>query len=206
MEPILNIDKLIEITNLILTKNSGQVNYTWLLKVLYLADKASIAQYGYPISGDTYSALPNGPILSQLYSLISHSAYEHKAKWDTFFVTEGENLKSRQNLKFEADELSGAEMEILENIEMEFHNKNWKKIVKEILHDPKKTPEWKHPKEVSNTNSVPIDIEKIYLSIGEVSKKKKDFEVAYETYSQNINYSQRVVEWARQQVQSQPLQ
>lgn len=44
-------------------------NLMWTLKLIYIADRESLRQYGTPISGDEAWALPNGPVPTTIYDL-----------------------------------------------------------------------------------------------------------------------------------------
>ncbi len=43
-----------------------------ILKILYFADKDHLNKYGRFISGDSYSAMRNGPVPSEIYDIIKH--------------------------------------------------------------------------------------------------------------------------------------
>ena len=62
---LFNLEKLIQACNYLLKKNNYSLNYTKLIKLLYLADKESLKGAIQTISGDTYVSMDNGPVLSK---------------------------------------------------------------------------------------------------------------------------------------------
>lgn len=48
----------------------GRENYTKLLKLLYLADRESLAAVGEPIAGAKFCSMKNGPLASDIYNCI----------------------------------------------------------------------------------------------------------------------------------------
>ena len=65
----MQIDKLIQTVSYLLKKYDYSLNYTKLIKELYLADRESIRRSGWSITGDSYRNLPYGPVLVNLYDL-----------------------------------------------------------------------------------------------------------------------------------------
>ena len=51
-------------------KSEGRIHYVWLLKMLYLADRISLAAKGRPITYDWLCCLDNGPLPSTIYNRI----------------------------------------------------------------------------------------------------------------------------------------
>ena len=63
-EEMMDIKKVVQVVGYILSKYQGKLNYTKLIKMLYLADRESMRQTGYPITGDNYVSMPRGVVLS----------------------------------------------------------------------------------------------------------------------------------------------
>lgn len=66
-----NLDKqrLTEIVLYILNKTKG-LDYYHVFKVIYFANIAHLAKYGFPMVSDEFCALPDGPVPSVLYNCI----------------------------------------------------------------------------------------------------------------------------------------
>ena len=85
-------EKLRQIVGLLLgLEPKRRMNYTKLIKVLYIADRESIRDTGEPITGDQTWCLPRGPILSHLTDLIRGSVAAD-ATWARCFRKEGRDL------------------------------------------------------------------------------------------------------------------
>lgn len=48
------IRKLIDSINYLVERNGGRINYTKLIKLLYLADRKALINWGFTITGDSY--------------------------------------------------------------------------------------------------------------------------------------------------------
>jgi uncharacterized phage-associated protein len=59
-----------------------------LLKLLYIADRESMAETGWPITGDKPVAMKHGPVLSQVYDLLRGQA-SRAGEWDGFAHVDG---------------------------------------------------------------------------------------------------------------------
>ncbi len=72
---------------LLRTESAQRMNYMRLLKLLYICDKESLGETGQPITRDKAVAMKQGPVLSNLYSLIKgeHPLYQ---TWDQFVEKE----------------------------------------------------------------------------------------------------------------------
>jgi uncharacterized phage-associated protein len=59
-----------------------------LMKLLALADRESIRLTGRPITGDRHVAMEHGPVLSQIYNLISKDEHHRVVEWRAMFANE----------------------------------------------------------------------------------------------------------------------
>ena len=64
-----NVDKAIEVILWLANKKPG-ITYHSLLKFLFYADEYHLNKYGRPIVGDSYVAMPFGPVASLTYDLL----------------------------------------------------------------------------------------------------------------------------------------
>ena len=95
-----DIKKAVQIINHLLKRNNGALNYTKLLKLLYVADKQALSQYDMTITGDTYVSMDHGPVLSEIYNLVmGRSNVHHQLYWDGFFCRDAYDLATVQPLK-----------------------------------------------------------------------------------------------------------
>src|SRR5258708_12785067 len=68
----IDVHKTIQAICLLLkTGRTDRLEYISILKLLYIADRESLAERGAPITGDVPVAMKNGPVLSAIYALIN---------------------------------------------------------------------------------------------------------------------------------------
>lgn len=134
----------------LLQRRGGRMHYLKLLKLLYLADRAALLQWGRPISTDRYVSMDHGPVLSVTLNLINGGYADFGAKWDQAISTkDGAEVELRNpTADFTANELSQAEEDLLCRTFGEYGSWNRWKIV-EYLHT---LPEWQDP----NGSAIPI--------------------------------------------------
>lgn len=154
-------EKLIQIVSYILSKYGGALNYTKLIKLLYLADRKAFAQCGYSITGDTYVSMKNGPVLSGLYDLIKNKAADKSLQkyWNANFQTTDYDVRTAHDIK-SYGKLSDFEMETLDRIDAQFHNFTYLEMI-DYVHDPKNCPEWQE-----TTSSIPLLKSEILKKLG----------------------------------------
>lgn len=163
----MKIKKLIQIINYILKKYDYSLNYTKLLKLLYLADRQSFDDIGTSITGDVYAALPYGPILSYTYDLICNNIKNKDQQlWNSVFYMEKWNLISKDK-NTSLGELSDYEIEVLDNIDKQFHKYTFGQMI-DYVHE--NCPEWQNPQ----GSSYPITNESILSTLGK-SQEEIDF-------------------------------
>jgi uncharacterized phage-associated protein len=155
------VRKLIDAVHLLVGNNGGLINYTKLIKLLYLADQKALIQWGAPITGDTYYALKNGPVLSKTLDLIKGKAdLESQTLWDEYFYTRAYDLvgeKPDRSITL----LSPAEIDLLEEIDETYKLYTYSQLI-DLVHSPDICPEWSDP----GTGSSPIRLEDILLKSG----------------------------------------
>lgn len=175
----MDIDKLMQMTNYLLKKYDFSLNYTKLIKEMYLADRECIKQTGWSISGDSYRNLPYGPVLTNLYTLIQgkHPDLRIQSKWDSCFLTDAKSLKAKVQIIPEG-ELSELEKKILDAIDGQYHSYTYSKMI-DIVHDKNVCPEWQNP----HGSSSPLTKADIMAAIGFDKDTIAHFEAEEETYT-----------------------
>jgi uncharacterized phage-associated protein len=69
-----------------------EINYMKLIKLLYIADRESIAETKAPITGDDPFAMKHGPVLSRIYDFVMDRDSEGVNVWSEYFETNGLNV------------------------------------------------------------------------------------------------------------------
>lgn len=143
-------------------KQGGVINVLKLIKLLYLADRMSLTKYGRPISYDRLVSMDHGPVLSRTLNLMNGDVGgPAAAKWDEWISARANNEVGvkRRFSRDDLDELSAADLEVLETVWLEFGPMD-KWTLRDWTH--KNCAEWIDP----NGSSSPIDEVKLLQSIG----------------------------------------
>jgi len=141
----------------LLTLSGGRRNYMELVKLLYLADREALIQLDRPITGDRFVNLPYGPVLSRILNLIRGGPIdEGDAPWfDSVSPPTGYDVELVK--KTGSDELSLAELGILNETFSRYGRSDWKELSR-LTHS---LPEWVDP----DGGQLPIVAEQI-LALG----------------------------------------
>lgn len=147
-----------------LQRQGKAMSHLKLIKLLYLADRAALAEYGFSITGDRLVSMPHGPVLSKTLDLIN--GYEQRVEdgWEAW-ISDRENhtvaLRERGALGTNLDELSAAEMDVLNRVWQQFgHMDQW--ALRDYTHDPKNCPEWQDPQ----GSAMPITFQRLFEALG----------------------------------------
>ncbi len=82
--------KTVQAAAILLKEGSGRMTRLRLLKLLYIADRESIAETLRPISGDEVVAMDHGPVLSLTYKMIRREAGPMNLIWDKYIARKGD--------------------------------------------------------------------------------------------------------------------
>jgi uncharacterized phage-associated protein len=104
-----------------------RLEYISLLKLLYIADRESLAERGAPITGDVPVAMRNGPVLSAVYSLIRLERERDLVQWLQFLHTEDYDLQMKGDPGTAL--LSKYEERKLSEIAQRFAGHSWRELV-----------------------------------------------------------------------------
>jgi uncharacterized phage-associated protein len=136
----------------------GQMSYLKLIKLLYLADRLALDRWGFNITTDRYVSMDQGPVVSNIYNLITQDE-EQKSFWSHFISPPmGEWEVQLKSGDFPENLLSRAEEKLLLEIFGTYGTWNrWK--LRDFTHD---LPEWQNP----HGTSIPIQISEILKAQG----------------------------------------
>ena len=137
------------------------MNYLKLMKLLYLADRASMKRNGHPISGDRYVSMDHGPVLSQTFNLIKGAVQFSEWGWNHWIADRADyDVSLRRKASRDAlDELSDADLDVLHDVFEKFGKVDQWDLVK---YTHRYCREWEDP----NGSSVPISYEDIFKALG----------------------------------------
>lgn len=147
-----SLDKAIQAIGVLFRADHvNRMSYLRLLKLLYIADRESLGETGWPITQDRVVAMNNGPVLCQTYELIM-GRHVGTPTWSSFF------RKAHYWLEQVADpdvgKLSKYEIAKLQEVAQRYEDfTEWDMV--EITHG---FPEWqKNKPEAKSMKSIPFE-------------------------------------------------
>lgn len=156
-------------TAVICNHRGGSVGMFFLMKALYLADREMMADYGSPITGDLFSSMQKGPMLSGLYDLLRRSPKlgdaKAQAEWDSAISKNGNMISVRPGKQINTECLSPLEEKILrEKIDqiMDLDSKGVN--IAQWMH--KHCPEW----EEVGAGSKPLPVKRVLMHSRKMSE------------------------------------
>jgi uncharacterized phage-associated protein len=125
----------------LLKLRGGRMSYMKLIKLLYLADRKALMQWGRPITTDRYVSMDHGPVLSRILNLTTDGNEPGGESVWSAAIAEPSHYDVELKSEPETDELSQAEINLLDAIFKEFgHKTRWQLV--DLTHQ---LPEWKDP-------------------------------------------------------------
>lgn len=139
-------------------QGNANIDVLKAIKLVYLGDRQSIADYGFPIMDEGHVSMPHGPVNSTTYRHVN-GEYDLDACGWSEFLEDKANHQIGAKRKFsidDLDELSEADIQALTKVWEKFgHMNKWE--IRDWTHDRKNVPEWENP----NGSSRPIPLERI---------------------------------------------
>jgi hypothetical protein len=165
-EKMINFDfdekKATQVTALLLTLNNNELNYTKLIKLLYVLDRVALKRFDWPVIGDEHYSLEKGPILSKVLNLIKQtvifSFIERGKYWHKFIKKSGYNIQLKETPDF--DEISLREKELIKEMDEFFKNYSYQQMI-DYCHI---LPEYVNPNKVGEKR-IDLSYEEILIKI-----------------------------------------
>ena len=155
----------------------GKINYMLLMKLLYLMDRQTIAQWGRPVTGDEYFSMKYGPVLSEVLDLITNPPEPSVNSYWSQHISSASNYIVSLTSDPGDDELSENEENIIRNTHTAYGGYN-QFVLAEHLHEA--LPEWT-PVE---RGRVPIEIRAILKASNKSESEIKEIEDGIESVHQ----------------------
>lgn len=125
----------------LLDLRGGHMSYMKLIKLLYIVDREALLRWGRPVTGDRYVSMDRGPVLSQTYNLIiDEPAPGEESIW-AHHISKPQNFEVELTQPAGRDELSAAELGLIEEIFAKYGQMNRWDLIK-LVHE---FPEWQDP-------------------------------------------------------------
>lgn len=129
-----------------------------LIKLMYIADRAFVEEFGATISGDVYFSLDHGPVLSNALNAINDT-WREEASWSAVMVRSGNYVSLVQEVELDdLDELSDAEARVIAETAERFMHLSASQL-RRLSHQ---FPEWQAPQ----GSRIPIDFAAIARGLG----------------------------------------
>lgn len=158
----------------LLGRHGGRLNFIKLLKLLYLADRTALVDYGRPITFDTYFSLEYGPIPSHTKDLAERTAFVEGGDYWTTHISPRRDDHVDLTDDPGTDHLSEVEIEALREADDEYGEMEPFDLVDRLHHE---LPEWEAPDGPREREK--IDYEDILRAAGwpedQIEELKADF-------------------------------
>ncbi len=166
MATCFNARKAAQVAAVFCLKADGNINVLKLVKLIYLADRESMAKSGAPITNDHFVAMKHGPVVSQTYNYIKGEA--ESDEWSDLIRDRANHMVglARDLKASDADELSKFELRVLDSIWDQFGAKNQWELV-DWTHE--NCDEWDDPGDTSRT----ISHERIFKELHSPAPKEQ---------------------------------
>lgn len=156
-----NEKKVTQMAAFFLQERDKKMPHLKLMKLLYLAERESLSRYGFPMSGDRLVSMPHGPVLSNTLDRINGWPRSEDGYWRNC-ISDRENYEVSLNVDCsldDFDELSPADIEILNDIQSRYGYKDQWELVK---YTHRHLPEWTD----QQGSSIPITYQSIFEALG----------------------------------------
>ncbi|MET0464794.1 MAG: Panacea domain-containing protein [Chitinophagaceae bacterium] len=163
MKPNFREEKATQLAALLLKLRGGRMSYLKLMKLMYLVDRAALLRWGRPVTFDNIVSMNNGLVLSQTLDLITGGSRLGVDELWRRFISEPQGYEVALENEPEFDELSKAEVSLVEEIFGKFGRMSRWELV-DLTHT---FPEWTDPK----GSSIPVDYKEV-LEAGEKSERE----------------------------------
>ena len=168
-----NEKKAAQVAAFFLHRARGELEILKLMKLMYLAERASYKKFGEPLIGDKLVSMDNGPVLSITLNHMNRFLPSAPEGWEAWVSDRNDYLlalrKQINDPKEDLLQLSDAELEILESVWHEFGRYGSFELA-DITH--KICEEWEDP----HGSSLPISRSRLLRSVGFDAETSRELE------------------------------
>ena len=117
---LFNEKKAAQVAAFFLLRGKNQLNLLKLMKLMYLAERNSLAKFGEPMIGDRLYSMEHGPVLSHTLNHMNGLRESSQDGWDSWVSDKANHMlglkKKITDVKRELSLLSDADFEILDEL------------------------------------------------------------------------------------------
>ena len=166
-------EKILQEIVYLLSLNNNRMNVLKLMKELYLADRASIAERDSSISGDNFVSLPHGPILSTTLNTLDSIPYNNWSEYlDKSVAKFFYDVQLKKMTSFER--LSKKDMQYLREVSEKYKDSD--EVGFELEKYTHTLPEWVDP----HGSSRKIRFSSIMKALGKTDEEIADAKSEYD--------------------------
>ena len=170
---LFNEKKAAQVAAFFVHAGGSRLSLLKLMKLMYLAERLSLQQYGEPMIGDKLCSMEHGPVLSHTLNYMNGLRESSPEGWDSWISDRANHelaLKRKiKNVKDELTMLSDADIEILQLLWDQFGHLSPFEL-RDYTHDS--CAEWEDPE---NT-SIPIPYSRLLRCVGYDNVTAKEIE------------------------------
>src|SRR5713226_1079634 len=111
-----NERKAMQAAGRLLELRGGRMSYLKLIELLYLADRDALLRWGRPITTDRYFSMDRGPVLGRVLDLVTDGEDPGAPCIWAQHISGPQDFKVQLKTEAGRDELSDAELELLDEI------------------------------------------------------------------------------------------
>lgn len=126
----------------------GKMNYTKLMKLMYLLERRSLVENSSPVVGGRYVAMDNGPLISEAYDAVKGDAWQGIERDGYDVIWKGSPAETE-------DYLSEREETMLDELSDFFRKYSYGAMI-EYTHDESNCPEWKEHYTPNSSAQIPL--------------------------------------------------
>lgn len=131
-----NVDKEKTLNAALLILNKlGEADYHKVFKILYFAEQQHLKNFGQPLTGDVYQAMPFGPVPSFLYDIFKAAENQHSPFSEAIELSKSFSVVRKDKIPYvsaliaaDTDQLSETNVEAILNSIRDNHNLSFKEI------------------------------------------------------------------------------
>jgi len=157
MRPWFNVRKAAQMAAFFAKQEGGTINVLKLVKLIYLANRAAMEKFDFPLVNDNLVSMDHGPVNSMTFDYINGFQQDRDA-WEEFVTDRSGYAVGLVNPKLsvdDLDEMSAADLDALNETWQSFGRfEKW--AIRDHTHE--KCPEWEDP----DGSSQPIPYERVF--------------------------------------------
>jgi uncharacterized phage-associated protein len=155
--------KAAQVAAFFLSRAGGSMEILKLMKLMYLAERASFRRYGEPMIGDKLYSMEHGPVLSATLDHMNNFVDSEPGGWESWISSRQDHFlglrRDVQDPRQELTQLSDADLEILAEVWQQHGHLSGGQL-RNLAH--KICTEWEDP----NYSSIPIPYSRILKCVG----------------------------------------